>query len=141
MSIASVDQVRTWMGSDMPSEVADAQLQAWIDALEHEIRTVVKDFASRAADPDYVLTVRNIEIAAVERKLRNLQGYASESVDNVALSYRSGAASGVLQLTADEWSRLGVASEIGSANITPGAPNVADIPWFRDDPGWGPWVC
>jgi hypothetical protein len=113
----------------------DAQVQMWLNALENSMRSRISDFQSRLTDTNYLETVLEIECTAVERKLRNPGGYASESVDNVAMSFRSDAASGTLRLTDDEWARLGYVSELGSANITPGAPSLADeIPDFCD--GW-----
>jgi hypothetical protein len=116
----------------------------WLNALESRMRARIADFQSRLTDLDYVQAVLEIECTAVERKLRNPGGYASESVDNVAMSFRSDAASGTLRLTDDEWARLGYVSELGSANITPGAPSLAnerpDCGWINDpvgvDPEW-----
>lgn len=126
MTIASTEQVRTWIGAELAGTMDDDQVQMWLNALENRMRSAIPDFASRLTDPAYVATVLELECTAVERKLRNPSGYASESVDNVALSFRSDAASGTLRLTDDEWARLGRPHGLGSANISPGAPSLAD---------------
>lgn len=121
MSVATLDDIAGWMGwaSDDP---ALTPVPRWLTALENMIRSRVSDFDMRLQDPDYRARVLDIECIAVERKLRNPDGYASESVDNVALSYRSNAASGVLELTPDEWADLGYRYGFGSVRVNPGQP-------------------
>ena len=121
MTVATPADVAGWMGWDV-NDPALAPVQRWLDALENLIRVRVPDFDSRLTDPGYTARLRDIECTAVERKLRNPDGFASESVDNVALSYKSNAASGVLELTQGEWTDVGIVSGIGSVRITPGAP-------------------
>lgn len=134
MTVATPEDIAAWMGWDV-NDPAMAPVQRWLDALENLMRTRVPDFADRvAADVGYAARVRDIECAAVERKLRNPDGYASESVDNVALSYRSNAASGVLELTPGEWSDVGYRYGIGSMRVTPGRPPVPPAaPWWASD--------
>lgn len=143
MSIATIEQVKTWMGAEYATLDA-AQVQMWLDALEAEIESEIPDFQTRLTNPLYIQTVRSIELSAVERKLKNPEGYASESVDNVALSYRASAASGTLILTDREWARLGKSMDLGAIRVTPGAPSLADVPvdwcdgWIGSpsDPEW-----
>lgn len=121
MAVATVDDVAAWMGWD-PADPVLTPVPRWLDALENMIRTRVPDFDERLTDDAYRARVLDIECIAVERKLRNPDGYASESVDNVALSYKSNAASGVLELTADEWADLGYRYGLGSIRVNPGQP-------------------
>lgn len=133
MSVATPDDVAGWMGWD-PSDPALAPVQRWLDALENLIRVRVPDFDTRLDDAVYAARVKDIECTAVERKLRNPDGFASESVDNVALSYKSNAASGVLELTSGEWSDVGFVYGIGSVRVTPDAPPVPPANEWND---WG----
>src|SRR5437764_13476330 len=113
MTVATPADVAEWMGLD-PTDPQLNPVQRWLTALENLIRLRLPDFDTRLADAAYAARVADIECTAVERKLRNPEGYASESVDNVSLSFRSTAASGVLQLTEDEGADLGYVSGSGS---------------------------
>lgn len=135
MSVATVQDVAEWMGWP----VDDPQLASvprWLDATELRMKLRVPNFAARvAADADYKALVRDIECTAVERKLRNIDGFASESTDNVAVSFKADSASGNLKLTDEEWADLGVSQGVGSLRITPD-PQVAVLSPL--DVGWGP---
>lgn len=136
MSVATKQDVADWLGWPVDDPQL-APVPRWLEATELRIKLRVKNFTERiASDTDYRDLVRDIECTAAERKLRNIDGFASESTDNVAVSFKSDSASGNLNLTPDEWSALGFTQGIGTLHVTPDPPKVppADC--------WGmSWPC
>jgi len=132
VSYATVVDVATRLGRPIDSPEEQAQVQAWLDDAEALILARIPNLPDRvAAGSPTVATLVMIESNAVIRKIRNPEGYTSETIDDYTYRYNEQVRRGDIFLTDDEWGLLtpGVATGAFSARPT----FVPDVPvWPRD---------
>lgn len=66
-----------------------------------------------------VADVKQVEAEAVLRLVRNPEGFASETDGDYTYEVIQSLASGVLEITADEWEALGIVDSTGMCVIVP----------------------
>ena len=88
MSYATVVDVATRLGRPIDSPEEQAQVQAWLDDAEALILARIPNLPDRvAAGSPTVATLVMIESNAVIRKIRNPEGYTSETIDDYTYRY------------------------------------------------------
>lgn len=127
MAYATVTDVSTRLGRPITSEDEVAQVGAWLEDAETLILARIPDLAmlvSEGAPPASVVAM--IEANAVVRKVRNPEGYTSETIDDY--TYRRGEDSrrGELFLTDDEWALLRPPGSSVAFSTRPGFESDAD---------------
>ncbi len=107
MSYATVVDVGTRLGRTIDSTEEQAQVQAWLDDVEVLIRSRIPDLPGLvAAGAPTVATLVMVESNAVIRKIRNPEGYTSETIDDYTYRYNEQVRRGDIFLTDDEWALL-----------------------------------
>lgn len=108
MAIAVISDVEVSLGRDLTSE-QETQALGLLDRVEARIRLRIPTLDTRLADEDGLLDIlTEVEADAVARVLRNPSGLLQEQDGDYAYTRDRRVASGALQITADEWDRLGV---------------------------------
>ena len=127
-------------GSTTVSTEEQAQWQQWLDRVERDIsrafrrRGLYLNDQIAKGDPD-ADTVKDIEVAAVARKVENPSGDTSTtvSIDDGSVTRRKEGAGTVagLDLTNDEWAKLFPAMTSGAFSIRPyHEPDRRHCEWF-----------
>lgn len=111
-----------------------------LDDAEELIRDRIPDLDHRIASGEIrerllVMT----EAEAVLRLIRNPDGYSQETDGNYSYSLSAAVASGRLEITQEEWSRLGVRSGTGYVHTAiASAQRYEVVPWTGGDQAvWG----
>lgn len=133
MSYATVADVGTRLGRPISDEQEQAQVQAWLDDAEAVILSRIPTLADLvAAGAPTVAALVMVETNAVIRKIRNPEGYTSETIDDYTYRYNEQVRRGDIFLTADEWALLLPGSAAGAFTVRPSyeADAVAWPPGF-----------
>ena len=104
-----------------------------------ELRGKIADLDTKMLDPDFDTRVNYVETVAVDRILKNPDGYSYEVIGPYAVQ-RPNVGSGGFEFTASELAKLGVGS--GAFSITPymapvTLPTGVYPPWYSDFPTGG----
>jgi len=135
VTFATVADVSTRLGRPITDPGEVAQVQAWLDDVEAIILGRLPDLG---VDIDLgtptVATLVMVESNVVIRKIRNPEGYTSETIDDYTYRYNEQVRRGDLFLTDEEWALLRPAVSGGAFSTSPGFV-----------PDWGvcppyPWV-
>lgn len=145
MSYASTSDVQVSLGRPLTDEEV-TQADGLLDRIEARIRARITDLDTRIVDEDNLVQLLiEIEADAVSRKLRNPTGLLQEQDGDYAYTRDRNVASGELNLTDEEWARLGVTK--GAFTIAPSLGREIGVepagyppsyPWTYE-PGWSPW--
>ena len=140
MSYASPADVNARLvGRDLDDDES-AVVATRLDDAEELIRDRIPDLDQRIASGalrERLLVMTEAE--AVLRLIRNPDGYAQETDGNYSYSLSAAVASGRLEISQDEWSRLGVTSGTGYVpTAIAGARRYEIVPWTGGDQAvWG----
>ncbi len=130
MTYATVADVSTRLGRPIAEGTEVAQVQAWLDDAEAIILGRLPDLvAAVAAGVPSTATVVMVESNAVIRKIRNPEGYTSETIDDYTYRYNEQVRRGDIFFTDDEWALLRPTVSGGAFSTQPG---------FVPDYGFGP---
>jgi hypothetical protein len=131
MSYASVDDVQVSLGRSLTTDET-AQAEGLLDRIETRINRKLDLAAALAADAGLVDILVEVEADAVARVLLNPSGYLQEQDGDYMYTRDRSVASGRLDLTSDEWARLGV--KRGAFTIAPYLGRTPDVaPWQGED--------
>lgn len=133
MSYATVADVGTRLGRPISDSDEVAQVQAWLDDAEAVVLSRIPDLTDRLTAGTLVVDVLvMVESNAVIRKIRNPEGYTSETIDDYTYRYNEQVRRGDIFLTADEWALLLPGSAAGAFTVRPSyeADAVAWPPGF-----------
>ena len=117
MALATVEDVSVSLGRSLSDAEAD-QVEQWLNDAELQIRVRLGPIAGLDQE-----AVAFVEREAVVLKLRNPEGYASESVDDY--TYRWGSSSGRVAILDDWWALLSP-QESSAYSVRVGSP--LDVP-------------
>ena len=119
MTYATVMDVATRLGRPITDPGEQAQVQAWLEDAEAVILSSIPTLADLvAAGTPTVATLVMVESNAVIRKMRNPEGYTSETIDDYTYRYNEQVRRGDIFLTDDEWGLLLPAGSTGGAFST-----------------------
>ncbi len=148
MAYASADDVAARLGREL-DEGETLLVNTRLGDAELLLRQEIPDLDDRVADPiewpDYEALVIMVEAEMILRLVRNPDGYSQESDGNYSYAIYQAVASGKLEVTDEEWERLGV-KRGGMFVITPNLPAASYLegeydatrhypPWWYDFPG------
>lgn len=119
MAVATVNDVATSLGRPITDTTEVAQVEQWLADAELLIRLRLGDVTLLDQD-----ALAFVEREAVVLKMRNPEGYSSESIDDY--TYRWGRDSGRVTITDEWWEMLSPETEGGAFTIRPSY--VADDP-------------
>jgi len=139
VTYATVVDVATRLGRPIDDVGEQAQVQAWLDDAEALIRARIPDLSDlAAAGAPTVATLVMVESNAVIRKIRNPEGYTSETIDDYTYRYNEQVRRGDIFFTDDEWALLTPGAAAGAFSTTPGfAPDWA-VAYPAPPLGWLP---
>lgn len=107
MTHANVTDVSTRLGRSISEAAEVAQVNAWLGDVENLILARIPDLADRVAAGTLATElIAQVEANAVVRKVKNPDGYSSETVDDYTYRRNEDARRGELFLTDDEWALL-----------------------------------
>lgn len=117
---ATVDDVQERLGRELTDEERALATVLLKDA-ENRIRVRVPNLDARvAASTTYADLVVRVEADAVNRVLRNPDGYSQESDGSYSYSIRAAVAAGYLLITDEEWADLlGRSTNRGAFTVAP----------------------
>lgn len=108
MAYAALDDVQVSLGRPL-TEDEQTQANGLLDRIETRIRRRISDLSDQLDDDDDLLAVvMEVESDAVARVLRNPSGYIQEQDGDYMYTRDRTMATGALDLTDDEWARLGI---------------------------------
>lgn len=134
MTYATVTDVSTRLGRPItdPNEVA--QVQAWLDDVEAVILARIPTLPALITDGvPTVATLVMVESNAVIRKIRNPEGYTSETIDDYTYRYNEQVRRGDIFLTDEEWALLTPGASGGAWTITPSGARRRCGEWVHPD--------
>lgn len=112
MAVATVDDVATSLGRPISDATEVAQVTQWLADAELQIRVRLGDIA--ALDQEVLAFV---EREAVVLRLRNPEGFQSESVDDY--TYRWGNEAGRVAILPEWWDMLSPTAGSGAFSVRP----------------------
>jgi hypothetical protein len=125
MSYAGLADVQVSLGRPLTDDEQD-QADGLLDRVESRIYARISDLDTRLADEDNLVALLvEVESDAVARVLRNPSGLLQEQDGDYAYTRDRKVASGALELTDDEWARLGVSK--GAFTIAPSLGREFDV--------------
>ena len=134
MTYATVADVATRLGRPISEPDEVAQVQAWLEDVEAEILARIPDLpALITAGVPTVATVVRVEANAVIRKIRNPEGYTSETIDDYTYRYNEQVRRGDIFITDEEWALLLPGAQSGAWTITPSGARRRDGEWAHPD--------
>ena len=134
MTYATVVDVSTRLGRSITDSNEIAQVQAWLEDVEAEILARIPDLpALITAGAPTVATVVRVEANAVIRKIRNPEGYTSETIDDYTYRYNEQVRRGDIFITDEEWALLLPGARSGAWTITPSGARRRDGEWVHPD--------
>jgi hypothetical protein len=117
MAVATVDDVATSLGRPITDDAEVAQVNQWLGDAEMQIRLRLGDVALLDQE-----ALAFVERESVILKMRNPEGYQSESVDDY--TYRWGNGSGRVAILDEWWNMLTPSTATAAFTIRPyGAPD------------------
>lgn len=119
--VTTPEQVGVELGRPISDDMEFQQIGSWIRRAE--IRIERRLGALEDLDPN---VVTDVVVRAVARKVRNPDGFVSESVDDYNYRYNEATRKGEVYITDDEWADLSpgaVDSSVGSTQMY-GAPDL-----------------
>lgn len=119
MAVATVDDVATSLGRPITDSTEVSQVEMWISDAEMQIRLRLGDVS--ALDQEAVAFV---EREAVVLRMRNPEGYSSESIDDYTYRWGNETRQVVIR---DEWWTMLSPSRLGTA-YSIGVPSPLDVP-------------
>lgn len=127
---ANLTDVSTRLGRPITDENEVAQVEAWIGDVEALIVARIPGFAAQVtAGVPAATVVASVVANAVIRKVKNPDGYSSETVDDYTYRRNEDARRGELFLTEGEWSLLSPGSGSGLFSVRPYfEPDVLVLP-------------
>lgn len=133
MSYATVADVATRLGRPITDPGEVAQVQAWLHDAEAVILARIPTLSTLIADgaPTVAMLVM-VEANAVIRKIRNPEGYTSETIDDYTYRYNEQVRRGDIFLTDEEWSLL-LPGQSGAWTITPSGARRRCGEWVHPD--------
>ena len=121
MTYATVVDVSTRLGRPIADPDEVAQVEAWLDDAEAVILSRIPTLPDLlGVGAPTVATLVMVESNAVIRKIRNPEGYTSETIDDYTYRYNEQVRRGDIFLTDEEWSLLSPAGAAGAFSTTPG---------------------
>ena len=133
MSYATVVDVATRLGRPIDDVGEQAQVQAWLDDAEALILSRIPNLPDLIADGSpTVATLVMVESNAVIRKIRNPEGYTSETIDDYTYRYNEQVRRGDIFFTDDEWGLL-LPGRSGAWTITPSGARGRRGEWVHPD--------
>ncbi len=135
MTYASVTDVSKRLGRPITVGAETEQVEAWLEDVESLILARIPDLAVHVTDGRLTLeTVKMIESNAVIRKVKNPDGYTSETIDDYTYRFNDSARKGDLFLTDEEWALLlPLRSAHGAWTITPYGSRRGRGTWVHPD--------
>lgn len=134
MSYATVTDVSTRLGRPITDPLEVAQVQAWLSDVENLILARIPTLAVLvAAGSPTASVVAAVEANAVIRKIKNPDGYSSETIDDYTYRRNEDARRGELFLTDAEWALLFPDAGGGAFTIRPGGVKVNEGWWLHPD--------
>lgn len=134
MTYATVADVSTRLGRPITDENEVAQVAAWLEDAEAVILARLPGLPEMvSAGTPTVATLVMVESNAVIRKIRNPEGYTSETIDDYTYRYNEQVRRGDTFLTADEWALLTPGGGAGAWTIVPGGPRRQPGEWLHPD--------
>lgn len=110
MALVSWQDVQDRLLGRTLSEAEQSTVDVWIGDLESDIRLRVPDLGERAADLDYLNSLKAVVFAAVKRVLDNPKGLRQRtvSIDDYSTTETVDvtASAGALYLTDEDWNKL-----------------------------------
>jgi len=136
VTYATVADVSTRLGRPIADPDEVAQAQAWLDDTEAIILGRLPDLAAAIElGMPTMATLVMVESNAVIRKIRNPEGYTSETIDDYTYRYNEQVRRGDIFLTDEEWALLRPAVSGGAFSTSPGfVPDWGGRPPYL----WGP---
>jgi hypothetical protein len=108
MAYAALSDVEVSLGRPL-SDDEETQAEGLLDRIETRIRRRISDLSDQLADDSDLLgVVIEVEADAVARKLSNPSGYIQEQDGDYMYTRDRSRATGALDLTDEEWARLGI---------------------------------
>lgn len=133
MTYATVADVSTRLGRPITDPGEVAQVQAWLEDAEALILSRVPTLPDLLADGALtVATLVMVEANAVIRKIRNPEGYTSETIDDYTYRYNEQVRRGDIFFTDDEWALL-IPGRSGAWTITPSSARRRCGEWVHPD--------
>jgi hypothetical protein len=131
MAYAGIDDVQLSLGRPL-SDNETWRATGLLARVEGRIRARVGDLATQiTADASLEAVLVEIEADAVARALRNPEGYRQEQDGDYMYIRGDAATSGSLDLTEDEWARLGITTN--GFTITPYSEADGERTWVAPD--------
>jgi len=102
----------------------DEYIETLLNDAETKIKVKIPDLEQKVADNELSADlVRMIEAEMVKRVVMNPEGFTQEADGNYSYSISRDVASGLLEVTDEEWAQLGVSTALGIL-----APKI-NAPW------------
>lgn len=134
MPYASVEDVSARLGRPITDPTEVAQVQAWLNDAGAVIRSRIPGLDGHvAAGAPTADTVLLVESNAVIRKIRNPEGYTSETIDDYTYRYNEQVRRGDIFLTDEEWALLTPGASGGAWTITPSGARRRCGEWVHPD--------
>ncbi len=135
MTYASVTDVSKRLGRPITVSTEVDQVEAWLEDIESLILARIPNLATHITEGwPTTETVAMIEANAVIRKVKNPDGYTSETIDDYTYRFNDSARKGDLFLTAEEWALLLPSRSTGGAwTITPYGSRRGRGEWLHPD--------
>lgn len=135
MTYASVTDVSKRLGRPITAGTELDQVEAWLEDIESLILARVPNLAANITDGrPTAATVTMVEANAVIRKVKNPDGYTSETIDDYTYRFNESARKGDLFLTDEEWALLLPPLSTGGAwTIAPYGSRRGRGEWIHPD--------
>jgi len=133
VTYATVADVATRLGRPISEPDEVAQVQAWLDDAEAIVLSRIPTLPELVTGGvPTVAKLVMVESNAVIRKIRNPEGYTSETIDDYTYRYNEQVRRGDIFLTDEEWDLL-IPSRSGAWTITPGGARRHPGEWVHPD--------
>jgi len=133
VTYATVVDVSTRLGRPITDPDEVAQVQAWLDDAEAVILSRIPTLPDLlGAGAPTVATLVMVESNAVIRKIRNPEGYTSETIDDYTYRYNEQVRRGDIFLTDEEWAVL-TPGHSGAWTISPSGARRRSGEWVHPD--------
>ena len=134
MTYATVADVATRLGRPISEPDEVAQVQAWLDDAEAIVLSRIPTLPELVTGGvPTVAKLVMVESNAVIRKIRNPEGYTSETIDDYTYRYNEQVRRGDIFITDEEWALLLPGAQSGAWTITPSGARRRDGEWVHPD--------
>lgn len=136
MSYAGVADVQVSLGRPL-TEDEEQQAEGLLDRVETRIRARIPTLVERLGDEANLLDLLvEVESDAVARVLRNPSGYLQEQDGDYMYTRDRSLATGALNLTDDEWTRLGISKGAFTIGLSLGRTFDEEPSSLEEGPVW-----